>query len=142
MVKRKLTPEQIASEDVEITAPSLGVTLLRNNNGAFYDKDGRLVRFGAGHVSGKEKFKSGDYIGWTRVVITPEMVGKTVSIFTNAEVKPEKFVIREVYKPGSREEKQEHFNNLVRSNGGFGMIVRSGEELKHCIEHFIKWLKS
>lgn len=30
---------------------------------------------------------SGDLIGWTEVVVTPEMVGKTVAIFTSVEAK-------------------------------------------------------
>lgn len=142
MVKRRMTPEQKASEDVELAAPSLGVTLLRNNNGACYNDEGRLIRYGLGHISGKEEYSSGDLVGWTRVTITPEMVGKTVAIFTVAEVKPTSFTIKDQYRSGSREFKQEKFNELARSNGGFGMIVRSGHDLKHAIEHFMKWLKS
>lgn len=30
---------------------------------------------------------SGDLIGWTEVVVTPEMVGRTVAIFTSVEAK-------------------------------------------------------
>lgn len=142
MVKQRVTPEQMASEDVELAAPSLSVTLLRNNNGACYNDEGRLIRYGLGHVSGKEDFASGDLVGWTKVTITPEMVGKTVAIFTVVEVKPTTFKIKPSYRPGSREQRQENFNALARRNGGFGLFARSGEDLKSAIEHFINWLKS
>lgn len=142
MAKRRMTPEQIASENVELAAPSLGVTLLRNNNGACYNDDGRLIRYGLGHVSGKEEWSSGDFVGWTRVKITPDMVGKTVAIFTVAEIKPANFVLKPEYRKGSREAKQQAFNQLVIDNGGFGMIARSGEDLTYYINYFTNWLKS
>lgn len=30
---------------------------------------------------------SGDLIGWTPVIVTPEMVGKKIAIFTSVEIK-------------------------------------------------------
>ena len=86
-----MTPEQIASQRVRLAASSLGCRLFRNNSGGFYDEQGRFVRFGLGNESAQlnQQLKFGDYVGITPIVITPEMVGKTVGIFTNLEVKPE-----------------------------------------------------
>lgn len=142
MAKRRMTPEQQASEEVEIFAPSLGFTLMRNNNGACYDNTGRLIRYGLGHVSDKDLMKSGDFVGCLQVTITPEMVGKTVPIFVNAEIKPVDFTLKSSYREGTREYKQEAFNEFVRSKGGFGYIVRSPSDLKYYHDYYMNWLKT
>lgn len=142
MVRRRLTPEQQASEDVEIFAPSLKLTLMRNNNGACYDNTGRLIRYGLGHISDKDLMKSGDFVGMLQVTITPEMVGKTVPIFANVEIKPADFKLKESYNQNSREFKQEAFNDFVRQKGGFGYIVRSPSDLQYYYDYYINWLKS
>lgn len=61
----------------------------RNNRGCT-KINGQFVRYGIPEPKGHESdddMKGGDRIGWTEVVITPEMVGKTVAVFTNIEVK-------------------------------------------------------
>jgi len=69
----------------------------RNNRGCAKTKDG-FIRYGIPepnpHKQEDGKFresnddkKGGDRIGWSEVVITPEMVGKTIAVFTNIEVK-------------------------------------------------------
>lgn len=140
----KGTPEQVAQDDVELSAPSLGCTLLRNNSGALQNQEGAWVRYGLGNISKKHNqySKSSDLIGITVVEITPEMVGKKVGVFTAIEVKQPGFKVKAEYNHKSREWAQENFNSMVRSKYGFAGFATSGEDLKGIIEHFIKWLKS
>ena len=59
---------------------------------------------------------SGDLIGWTRKVITAEMIGETVAIFTSEEIKTE---------TGKASEAQENWRKTVISAGGYA-AVRKG----------------
>lgn len=137
------TPEAKASQNVELTAPKIGVRLLRNNNGACMS-EGRMIRFGLGNTSKRvqEQMKSSDFIGITPVVITPDMVGKTVGVFTAIEVKPEGFKVKQQYNRNSREWAQENFCQWVRDLGGFSGFATSGKDLKQIINHYLAWLKS
>ncbi|AII27463.1 hypothetical protein B8b_012 [Pseudoalteromonas phage B8b] len=139
----KGTPEQVAQDDVELTAPALGCTLLRNNSGALQNQEGAWIRFGLGNISKKhnKQSKSSDLIGITPVTITPEMVGKTVGVFTAIEVKPQGFKPKAEYNPNSREWAQENFNRMVRNKFGFSGFATSGDDLKAIIQHYIEWLK-
>lgn len=109
---------------IQLEAPKMGVTLMRNNSGGFKDETGRLVRYGLGQVSNNQAFKSSDLIGWTEIVVTPEMIGQRLAIFTAIEVKSEK------WKPSKdeREEKQNNFIKWVKSRGGIASMVNSVEE--------------
>lgn len=141
-MSRDATPEQIAQDDVELAAPRQGCRLLRNNNGACQTEDGRQIRFGLGNTSKRvnQQIKSSDLIGITEVVITPEMVGKKVGIFTAIEVKPDGFKVKTQYREGSREWAQENFCQFVRNMGGFAGFATSGKDLKNIIQHFKNWL--
>lgn len=138
------TPESKASQDIELTAPKIGVRLLRNNNGACQDNTGRLIRYGLGNTSKRvsDHIKSSDFIGITPVVITPAMVGKTIGVFTAIEAKPEGFKIRAEYNPKSREWAQENFLQFVREHYGFSGFATSGKDLEHIINHYITWLNT
>jgi len=83
------TPEQSVSKAVRLEAAKAGITLMRNNTGVAYDERGVPVRFGLANDSAKmnQVLKSHDLIGWTPVVVTPQMVGSKVAIFTSREVK-------------------------------------------------------
>ena len=121
---------------MELATSSAGCTLLRNNSGAQTIK-GRLVRWGLGNRS-KEfnaQTKSSDLIGWTPVVITQDMVGKTVAVFTAMEVKPVGFIIKTQYNEGTREWAQENFCQTVRDAGGFAGFVTSGDDLRWQINY-------
>lgn len=63
---------------------------------------------------------SSDTIGWTRVTITPEMVGQTVAIFTAIEVK---------YGSTKTTEEQSNFVEQVKKAGGIGKIIHSLSDL-------------
>lgn len=113
--------ETSISQRIQLEAGAQGVTLLRNNNGAAYDKAGRLIRYGLGHVAPNQPMRSSDLIGWVPVVITPEMVGRTVAVFTAVEVKTEGWK-----RPtDERERAQEKFINLVRDSGGLSTFATS-----------------
>lgn len=86
--------------------------LFRNNVGVAVYPDGARVEYGL--VAG-----SSDLIGWSSVVVTPEMVGQRVAIFTAIEVK----------KPGSyATPAQKNFIRIAREAGGYAGIARSVQD--------------
>lgn len=72
---------------------------------------------------------SSDLIGWTPIKITPEMVGKTIGVFTAIEVK----------KPGGRISKpQLNFIRRVNEDGGIAGIATSENEAINLIQNIIR----
>ncbi len=69
---------------------------------------------------------SSDLIGWTEVVITPDMVGRKVAIFTAIEVKSAS---------GRARPDQLNFIEQVRKAGGIAGIARSPDEARDIIEN-------
>ena len=104
----------------------------------------RPVRFGLGNESKKlnKEFKSGDYIGVTPLTITPEMVGKTVGVFTNLEVKAEGFVERDSYRDNQREYGQKNYIVMIRKLGGLAGFVTNESDVDQLIQKFVQRLKS
>ena len=101
--------------------------LFRNNTGKAYQGkraviksrpvilEPRLITFGL-------CVGSSDLIGWTEVIITPEMVGQKVAVFTAEEVKKDNGIISD---------EQKKFINIVKAAGGIGRVVRyEGGEFK------------
>lgn len=137
------TPEQLASQRVRLRASERGLTLLRNNSGAFQDETGRLVRFGLGNESKRlqESFRFGDYIGFLELVITPEMVGQKVAVFANIEVKPEGKITSVLKKAdkhdSSREAGQLRAINLVRNKGGIAWFASNEFDVDAIIENYL-----
>jgi len=86
--------------------------LFRNNTGVLQDKRGTHVRFGL--CPG-----SSDLIGWKSVVITPDMVGKRVAVFTAIETKTAKGAVRI---------NQHLFIKAVREAGGKAGVARTMED--------------
>jgi hypothetical protein len=85
-----------------------------------------------------ERIKSSDRLGWTPVVITPEMVGHTLPIYTAIEMK------KEGYKPSGKAqiehvEAQQRFCDLVTNAGGIAGIVDSSQAAVRLIKN---WLQS
>jgi len=87
----------------------------RNNRGVAKTKKG-FIRFGMPPPpAGKQKdtLKGGDRIGFTPVVVTPDMIGKKISIFTNIEIKG----------PGDKlVQGQIDWHNFVLNHGGISEI--------------------
>lgn len=119
---------------IMMRAPKFSNMLLRNNSGALTDKEGRLVRYGLGNVSKQhnEVFKSSDLIGIKSVVITPEMVGKTVGVFTAVECKAEGW---KRSKKNKKEQAQSNFIEWVKNRGGIAGFASSLEEYQQLIEY-------
>lgn len=90
----------------------------RNNTGAIKDSTGRLVRFGL--CKG-----SADLVGLTSIVVTPEMVGKKLAVFTAIEVKTA---------TGKATPEQLNFIKRVQELGGLAGIARSIEDAKTITE--------
>ena len=84
--------------------------LFRNQVGSLPDPHtGRLVTFGLARGSA-------DLIGWRTVVVTPDMVGQQLAVFTSIEIKTP---------TGRIAPAQQHWLGAVRSAGGIAGIARS-----------------
>ena len=95
----------------------------RNNRGCARTDDGRFIRFGIPEPKGREKpedKKGGDRIGFDEVVITPDMVGKKIAVFTSIEVKGD----GDRLKPG-----QVSWHNFVINHGGKSEIWKGNGEV-------------
>lgn len=119
-------------QHIRLDAVKVGTTLWRNNNGACLDDTGRLIRYGLGNDSEKinKVIKSSDLIGITPILITPDMVGQVVGVFTAIEVK------RESWNPHmltDREEAQLNFINHVIQKGGYGGFATSPEQFRRIV---------
>lgn len=138
------TPEQEATREVRLAASALGMRLFRNNAGACTDDRGNFIRYGLGNdgSNASKLLKFGDYIGWTPVTITPEMVGKTVAVFTELEIKPDgslRSVLRKAQnKPTSREGLQYKTIELIRSNGGIAWFASNAHDVEVIMENYLR----
>ena len=83
------------------------------NHGDAVVKSARWIDFGL--MKG-----SSDLIGLEQVVITPEMVGQTIGIFTGLECKTE---------TGNRSPEQETFERVINAAGGRVRVVRGVEDM-------------
>ena len=72
---------------------------------------------------------SGDGIGWSSVTITPEMIGRTVAVFTSAETK----------KPtgGRVSADQKQWFEQVRAAGGIAVIARDPADLEQAVNDWL-----
>ncbi len=120
--------ESQIQQEIQIAAMHFNCTLMRNNSGAAVDKTGRLIRYGLGHVSPKLLIKSSDLIGITKVVITQEMVGSTIGVFTALEIKKEDW--NSCKKLDDHEVKQNNFLQWVTSMGGIAAFANHVDNLK------------
>ena len=84
--------------------------LFRNQVGSLPDpRTGRLVTFGLARGSA-------DLIGWRTVMITPDMVGQQLAVFTSIEVKTPK---------GRVSPQQQAWMAVVQGAGGIAGVARS-----------------
>lgn len=89
-------------------------------------KDGVAIIENARRVNFGLQPGSGDEIGWTSTIVTPEMVGKKLAIFTSLEVKTE---------IGRPTKEQSNFAGVVQFFGGIAGIVRSPSEAAKLLSH-------
>lgn len=88
----------------------------RNNRGTAFTQHGQFIRFGIPEPRTPERpddMKGGDRVGFTEIKITPDMVGKTIAIFTSIEEK----TVNDRLKPG-----QIKWHNFVLEHGGISEI--------------------
>lgn len=113
--------EQDVLNKFRIDMAKEGVELWRNQSGAFYAPDGRLVRFGLCNDSAaiNAKIKSSDLIGGQSVLITPEMVGSVVLQLVAYEVKKPFWV----YRGDEHEKAQKFFIDKINAKGGKAAFV-------------------
>lgn len=100
---------------------ALRTPLFRNLVGRFQTRDGGWVNAGLGKGSS-------DLIGWTPVIVTKEMVGRRVAIFTAIEVK-----MPGAYTNPKRLLEQWAFLAAVRKDGGFSGLADSPEKAKEIV---------
>ena len=115
-----------------LAAVGRAMRFFRNNRGAFEDKTGRWIRYGLANdskVRGKQ-LRAADLIGWRRIIITQDMVGKQIAQFASVECKPEGW---QPPNPGTKE--YEHYEGqllwaeLVNREGGYAVFVSDPEKL-------------
>lgn len=126
--------ESEIQQRIQLEGPENHCILLRNNSGALKDQQGRLVRFGLGNVSKahNDLSKSSDLIGIKTIVITPEMVGKMVGVFTAVEVKAHGWKAPK----GARELAQSNFIEWVKIRGGIAGFCQSVDDFKELIRNW------
>ncbi len=92
-----------------LRSSALGMRLFRNQVGKYQLPDGRWISSGL-------CVGSSDLIGWTPLIITPDMVGRTLAVFTAVETKTPK-------KDATTE--QGRFLLAVEQSGGFAVLARA-----------------
>jgi len=119
-----------------------GARLFRNVRGSFYTLDSVRALIGAAlsmntgrikeAITGLRQLMAGllvpggsDLVGFRPVIITPEMVGKKIAIFSVVEVKTE---------TGRVSPEQAHFVAFVKENGGFAGVARSPEDARKIMQ--------
>lgn len=118
-------------------ATEMGARLFRNNVGrAWVGNDQKITRSGMYHVEAgsvilgnARPFKAGvpgmsDLIGWVPVEITPEMVGKTLAVYTAVETKTAR---------GRATAEQKQFIDVVSQSGGRAGIARTDGDLDNIL---------
>ena len=99
------------------THPELRI--FRNQVGSLPDpRTGRLVQFGLARGSA-------DLIGWRTLVVTPEMVGQRIAVFTSLEIKTP---------TGRLAPAQRHWLHAVHQAGGIAGVARSVGDALRIIE--------
>ena len=113
-----MTEESELLKAVLLQSSQAGDVLFRNQSGKYELPDGRWLT--SGLCTG-----SSDLIGWSPTVVTPEMVGKTVAIFTAIECKSIK---------GRLTKEQQNFLKRVRAAGGVAKLARPAGHRVHLTE--------
>ena len=120
--------EKALTNKILVELPA-NVKLFRNNVGLCYQgkkirdrmtPNGReIVLLGVRVIHSGLIKGSGDLIGYTSIEVTPDMVGKKVTVFTSVEVKTPSMRI-------TPEQKQ--FAKVVHEDGGFSGFAKSVED--------------
>lgn len=119
--------ETAVQQRIRLEAFKRGTALWRNNNGATFDEDGRLIRYGLCNDSKamNEKLKSHDLIGITPHIVSIQDIGQTIGVFTSIEVKKAGWK----YTGTVREKAQLAWGKLIIKLGGRAQFATSAEEV-------------
>ena len=131
----KLKNEATVQAEIRVDSVKYG-GLLRNNSG-MYDPANPptpYTRWGLGNDSKKinDVRKSSDLIGYTSVIITPEMVGHTIAVLTVVEVKKQGWQWSETKKNTA----QLNFINWARTGGAIGCFAQSVGDYRKSIQQW------
>ena len=114
---------------IMLAASKAGTKIFRNNTGQGWVGQAKRLSDGSMLIINPRPLHAGlcvgssDLIGWTTRVITPDMIGKKVAIFTAIEVKS-----------GTRPSKEQlTFIQAVRDAGGIAGIARTPQEAHNLI---------
>lgn len=104
-------PETDLQQRIRLALGTLaGLRIFRNQTGQLPDpRTGRPVQFGLARGSA-------DLIGWRTVVVTPDMVGQRIAVFTSIEVKTPL---------GRLTPEQHNWLLAVQAAGGIAGVARS-----------------
>lgn len=128
--------ESASQQQIMLAMARMGALPYRNNVGACTDESGRVIRYGLANSSAQMNaaIKSSDIIGITPVTITPEMVGRTVGVFTAIECKRPGWHLT----PGDkRGQAQQKFIDIVVSAGGMGGFATGPDDVSAIISGWI-----
>lgn len=110
-------------QQVRLKASQLGAIVWRNNQGAYKDPKGYYIKYGVCNPGGS------DLIGYMPLIITEEMIGVKMAIFTALEIKSIS---------GRATQEQINFIDNVNKNGGISAIIRSVDDLDRVIENALR----
>lgn len=124
--------ETAVSAHVRLEAARFNTLLYRNNVGVCQDHTGRVIRYGLANDSATlaKHVKSSDFIGITPVTITPDMVGKTVGVFTAVETKASGW---RMIPSDKRALAQSKFHDIVKQAGGYAGFATCIEDFRRII---------
>lgn len=111
---------------LQLLATSMGHRLFRNNTGSAW-VGSQTIRLVNGDLLIKSPRKiayglsvgSGDLVGGTQIVVTQEMVGRKIFVFTNVEIKANNT---------RTTTEQQNFHTMVTSLGGLSIIEKFSDE--------------
>ncbi len=126
-----MASEKVIQQQTQLEHAKIG-PIFRNNSGACQDQTGRMVRYGLGHVSAKQvkEWASSDLIGITPTLITPEMVGYHLGVFTAFEIKPTGWTMRP---SDDRAKAQAKFHDIVKAACGYAGFVSDPSDIYRII---------
>lgn len=106
----------------------------RRTDGSVLVPAARPVALGLSFPDGKPVTGTHDLLGWTTIEITPEMVGKSVAVFTSIEAKNSE--------GGRRSPEQVKFMNNVIAGGGISGFASSDQQAEQILQHWLENIQS
>jgi hypothetical protein len=143
----QLTTENLIMKQAQVAMVADGSLLWRNNVGNFFQgkahypvglretvtlykgdvvlRHFRVIQCGLAEGSS-------DLIGFTPLIVTPEMVGRTVAVFTSPEAKNE---------VGNTTKQQRAWIEMVNGHGGIAFAFRNEDEARARLAESIKKIR-